>query len=150
MTGSFIAFTDAAGAAQLDNGMTAIAGGVGSRFTNWVSDSDPIGPEKFALGTGAMAKFTFRTDYTASFDLTNIPNANTTIIDRLIAWLRGGGQVSVTCGDTLGAVYATCGLAPGGKISKKMDNKADITWTVSLQLINLAGSPAPMTCIYSS
>lgn len=150
MSGSFITFTDAIGAAQLDNGTTGIAAGVGSRFTNWVSDSDPFGPEINALGTGALSKFIFRTDYKASFDLMNIPNANTTILDRLIAFLRSGGIVSVTCGDTTSAVYATCCLAPGGKIVKKMDNKNDITWTVSMTLLNVAGSPVPMTCVYSS
>jgi hypothetical protein len=150
MSGAHINWTDGAGAAQLDNGLTASAGGVGSQFKNWVSDSNPVGPEVNALGTGALTKFVFRTDYTASFDLTDIPNANTTLIDRLIAWLRAGGTVSVTCGDTTSAVYATCCLAPGAKIAKKMDNKNDITWTVSLSLLNIAASPVPMTCIYAS
>ena len=130
--------------------MTAIAAGVGSHFKNWTSDSDIIGPEANALGTGALTKFAFRTDYTASFELTDIPNANTTILDRLMAWLRGGGTVSVTTGDSLGSAYATCCLAPGAKVSKKMDNKNDITWTLSVKLLNIAGSPIPMTCIYSS
>ncbi len=150
MSGAFIAFTDGIGAAQLDNGMTSIAAGVGSRFTNWTSDPEPIGPEVNNLGTGALTKFVFRTDYKASFDLVNIPNANTTILDRLIAWLRAGGVVSVTCGDTTSAVYATCCLAPGTKVMKKMDNKNDITWTLSVTLLNIASSPVPMTCVYSS
>lgn len=147
---AFISFTDGIGAAQLDNGMTASQIADGSHFKNWVSDSDPIGPEVNNLGTGILTKFVFRTDYTASFDLTDIPNSKTTIIDRLFAWLRAGGTVSVTTGDSLGSVYATCCLAPGAKPVKKMDNKSDITWTVSLKLLNAAVSPVPMTCQYNS
>lgn len=150
MAGSFITFTDGSGAAQLDNGTTAIAGGVGSRFTNWTSLSTPVGPAKNALGTGQLIMFQFRVDYKASFDLVDIPNANVTILDRLIAWLMAGGTVSVTCGDTLGAVYATCCLAPGTTPTKRLYNKNDITWALSLTLLNIAGSPVPMTCIYQS
>lgn len=147
---AFISFTDGIGAAQLDNGYTAVAAGVGSHFKSWTSDSLSVGPEVNALGTGALTKFVFRTDYVASFELTDIPNANTTILDRLIAWLRGGGVVSVTCGDTLGSVYGTCCLAPGAKVTKKMDNKNDITWTLTVTLLNVAGSPGPMICVYAS
>ncbi len=145
-----INFTDGIGAAQLDNGMTASAIADGSHFKNWTSDPTPIGPEKNNLATGQLVKFVFRTDYMASFTLTDIPNANTVILDRLIEFLRNGGVVSVTTGDTLSSVYPTCCLAPGAKASKKMDNKNDITWTLSLTLLNVAVSPVPMTCLYAS
>jgi hypothetical protein len=148
MAGSFLTFTDAIGAAQLDNGMTAIASGVGSRFVNWLSMSKPIGPAKTALGTGARAMFTFRTDYLASFEVQDIPNANQSIIDRLIAWLLLGGTVSVTTGDATANVYATCGLAEGATPSKRLFNRNDLTWSLSVTLVNLAGTPVPMYCIY--
>lgn len=149
MAGSFISFTDGSGAAQLDNGMTAISGAVGSRFMNWVSESVPIGVAKAALGTGARAMFTFRTDYLATFELQDIPNANVTILDRLIAWLLAGGTVSVTCNDSLSAVYATCCLAEGSTPTKKVFNAKDQTWVLTVKLVNIAGSPVPMTCIYT-
>lgn len=150
MAGAFITFTDAIGSAQLDNGMTAIAAGTGSRFAGWTSESKPIGPMKAALGTGAAAAFIFRTDYIATFEMQEIPNANVAILDRLMAWLLAGGTVSVTCGDTTGAVYATCCLAEGTKPAKRMFDKASITWALKLTLVNIAVSPVPMTCIYSS
>jgi hypothetical protein len=145
---AYLSFTDGIGAAQLDNGLTAVAGGYGSHFVNWTSESTPIGPAKYALGTGARAMFTFRTDYTAEFELQEIPNANTAILDRLIAWLLGGGQCSVTCGDSTAAVYASCGLAEGNTPKKKLFSKQDMTWSLTLKLVNLAGSPVPMTAIY--
>ena len=150
MAGSFITFTDGVGSAQLDNGMTAIAAGVGSRFVGWKSESKPVGDMTNALGTGAAAAFIFRTDYIATFEMQEIPNANVAILDRLVAWLLSGGTVSVTCGDTTSAVYATCCLAEGTKPQKKMFDKNAITWALSLTLVNIAVSPSPMTCIYAS
>ncbi len=148
MSGSFISFTDGIGAAQLDNGTTAIAGAVGSRFMNWVSESIPVGVAKTALGTGQRSMFIFRTDYVATFDLQDIPNANVTILDRLVAWLLAGNTCVVTCNDSTSGVY-TCGLAEGATPSKKMFNKIDQTWALTLKLVNVGGSPAPMTCIYT-
>lgn len=150
MPGSYITFTDATGAATLSNGMTAIAGGVGSRFVSWNSDSNPFGPEKNALGTGQLYKFTFRTDYTASFEIQDIPNSSVTIIDRFLAWLRAGGQVHVYTGDNAAREYATCCLAPGARVTKRMFNNQDITWAVSMTLLNVASTPVPMTCIYDA
>lgn len=146
---AYISFTDSTGAAQLDNGTTGIAGGVGSRFSNWVSDSKPVGVMKAALGTGAPVFFQFRVDYLATFELVDIPNANVTILDRLLAWLRAGGSVSVTTGDSLSAVYATCALAESGKAEKSLYNPTDQTWKVVLTLVNIAASPVPMTCLYT-
>lgn len=145
---AYISFTDGIGSAQLDNGTTAVAGGYGSHFVNWTSESTPIGVAKNALATGQRVMFTFRTDYTAEFELQEIPNANTTILDRLIAWLLSGGQVSVTCGDSTSAVYATCGLAEGATPVKKLFDKVNMTWSLKLKLVNLAGSPGPMTALY--
>jgi hypothetical protein len=150
MAGAHINFTDSGGAAQLDNGMTGVAGGYGSQFVGWSSKPNPVGPIKSALGTGAAAAFIFRTDYTATFELQEIPNANVAILDRLIAWLLSGGTVSVTCGDSTSAVYATCCLAEGMKPEKRMFDRNNLTWALKLTLVNIAGSPVPMTCIYNS
>lgn len=149
MAGSFLTFNDGV-SSQLDNGMTAVAGGVGSRFVGWSSESTPIGPAKTSLGTGERYMFVFRTDYRATFELQDIPNANVAILDRLILHLLKGGQVSVTTGDSSGNVYATCCLAEGALPAKRMFNRREITWALSLTLVNVAGSPVPMTCLYSS
>jgi hypothetical protein len=150
VAGSYLTFTDSGGAAQLDNGMTAIAGGVGSRFRNWTSESIPIGVDKTCLGTGQRVMFVFRTDYKATFEMEEIPNANVAILDRLIAWLLLGNACAVYTGDSSNNSYATCGLAEGAKPAKAMFDKNNITWKLTLSLVNLAGSPSAMTCIYSS
>lgn len=144
----FVSFTDSIGAAQLDNGMTAIAGGVGSRFRNWISRTIPIGVEGTSLGTGARSTFVFRTDYMASFQMQDIPNANVAKLDRLIAFLLKGGLVNVDTGDSGGNAYASCCLAEGTTPEKTLFNGNDITWQLSVTLVNL--SAAPMTCLYSS
>lgn len=148
MSGSYVSFTDGGGAAQLDNGTTAVAGGAGSRFQGWTSWAEPIGPSRNALGTGALYQFAFRTDYRAKFTIHDIPNANVTIIDRLIAFLLGGGVVAVYTGDSAGNSYTNCCLAPGSRPTKEMTSAPDIYWNVTLELVNLSG--AAMTCLYSS
>jgi hypothetical protein len=147
---AYISFTDGGGAAQLDNGMTAIAAGVGSRFRNWTSESIPVGVAKTALGTGQRVMFVFRTDYRATFDMEEIPNANVAILDRLIAWLLLGNTCAVYTGDASSNSYVTCGLAEGTTPKKAMFDKNQISWKLTLSLVNLAGSPGPMTCLYSS
>lgn len=143
----YITFTDATGAAQLDNGLTGVAGGVGSRFVGWKSDSTPIGDAKEALGTGQRFMFQFRVDYTAEFEVQDIPNANTSTLDRLIAHLLGGGVVAVYTGDSAARSYTNCCLAPGSTPSKRMFSREDITWALQLRLLNL--SAAPMLCLYT-
>lgn len=143
-----ISFTDGVGAAQLDNGLTGVAAGVGSRFAGWTPDSRVIGPRAHALGTGALHAFRFRTDYCATFELRDIPQANVAIAHRLMEWLRRGNTCSVTTGDVSGNVYATCGLAEGGDIELRQADRGEQTWTLRLTLVNLAGSPAAMLCTY--
>jgi hypothetical protein len=145
---AYITFTDHVGAAQLDNGMTGVAGGVGSRFRNWTSEPRVIGPRRHALGTGAAHVFAFRTDYVATFELHEIPNSAVPVLDRLIAHLRRGGTCAVYTGDENDRTYATCGLAEGGDVSKRMQEPRELTWRAAFTLVNLADEPADMLCIY--
>lgn len=147
MPGSFISFTDGAGAAQLDNGKVSIAAGVASRFSNWVPFTTLVGSSAVALGTGARHQWTHRTDYGAAFELRDIPNANLATALRLIRWLQGGGTCSVTTGDSGSNVYATCGLAPGTSPQLTLEDPAELTYRLSVSLINL-GAAADMLCLY--
>lgn len=147
MPGAFISFVDGGGAAQLDNGKTGIAAGVGSRFSNWTPFTTPIGPAATALGTGAVYRFAFRTDYGAALTLGDIPNANLGVALRLVRWLLGGGTCSVTTGDSASNVYATCGLAPGTTPQLTLEDPTEQTYRLSLSLINL-GAAADMLCLY--
>ena len=142
-----ITFNDGT-SATLDNGTTAIASGVGSRFADWVPFQRPVGAAAVALGTGARSMFTFRTDYGASFTMNDIPNTSMATMLRCQAHLLGGGTVSVATGDNASWTYATCCLAPDGDVTITLTDKTALLYSMSFTLINIAGSPSAMLCIY--
>lgn len=141
-----IAFNDGA-AATLDNGLTAIASGVGSRFANWTPFTRKVGASATSLATGARSMFAFRTDYGASFELRDLPNTALAVALRLKRWLENGGTCTVTTGDASSRVYTTCGLAEGADVTITMSDPQQLSYTVSLALINL-GAASDMLCEY--
>lgn len=143
-----ITFTDAIGTAQVDNGYTATATGVASRFSAWTPFQRPIGPAVTALGTGARYQFAFRTDYGAGFEIRDIDVPLLPKVLRLMAHLEGGGTVRVDTGDAFGRVYPTCCLAPGAEVNLAQASATDLTYSLSLTLLNLDATP--MLCDYSA
>ena len=148
-----ITFTDAVGAATLQNNFYGTAA---ARFANWTPMSRPFGDSVSRQSDGAISFFKYRTDYMASFELTHVPIKSQTgavnyvaIADRLIAWLLQGGQCAVFTEDTLSSAYATCGLAPGTTPSLKLVDRANLEYSLSLQLLNLAVSPVQMIAQYA-
>lgn len=153
---AYITFTDAGGAVTLTNGMEAVAtnnpllkDGPGSRFADWMPFQRPIGAAAVSLGTGARSMFTFRTDYGASFTMNDIPNTKMDDMLRCQAHLLGGGTVAVYTTDSSSRTYATCCLAPDGDVGITLQDKNVLTYSMSFTLINIAGSPSAMLCIYS-
>jgi len=142
-----ITFNDGA-AATLDNGLTAIASGVASRFANWTPFTRKVGASAQSLATGARAMFAFRTEYGATFEIREVPATALAVVLRLKRHLEGGGTCTVTTGDTSSRAYATCGLAGGAEVGLSQSDSVQLTYTVSLSLLNLAGSPADMLCEY--
>lgn len=148
-----ISFTDGTGPVTLDNGTTAIAtptgtNGPGSRFADWMPFQRPIGPAVTALGTGQRYQYAFRTDFGASFTMTDIPNTKMSDMLRCQAWLLGGGTVSVATGDSSGRTYATCCLAPDGDVGITLQDKNVLLYSMSFVLINVASPPVAMICEY--
>lgn len=143
-----ITFTDGTGAVTLDNGTTAIANGVGSRFMDWSPFQRPIGPRTTALGTGRPYQFRFRTDYGASFRLIDIPNTKMSDMLRCQEWLMRGEAVTVNTGDAASRSYTTCYLAPDGDVTISMTDKNLLLYSMSFVLINGAASPSAMLCLY--
>lgn len=148
-----ISFTDGTGAVTLDNGTTAIAtptgtNGPGSRFADWTPFQRPIGPAVTALGTGQRYQYAFRTDYGASFSMTDIPNTKMSDMLRCQAWLLAGNTVSVATGDSSGRTYATCCLAPDGDVGITLQDKNVLLYAMSFVLINVASPPVAMICEY--
>lgn len=144
-----ITFTDGTGAVTLDNGTTSMSSGVGSRFTDWTPFQRPIGPRVPALGTGRPYQFRFRTDYGASFTLTDIPNTKMSDMLRCQEWLLRGESVAVNTGDAASRSYATCYLAPDGDITITLQDRNVLLYSMSFVLINGAASPSAMLCVYN-
>lgn len=148
-----ISFTDsagitgAAGTVTLDNGMTAIAQGYGSRFADWVPFQRPIGARAVALGSGVPSFYRFRTDYGASFTINDIPAAEMVDMLRTQDWLMQGLAVTVATGDTGSPSRSyTAYLAPEGEVTITLQDKTALLYSMSFTLINSAA--APMLCIY--
>jgi hypothetical protein len=147
-----ITFTDTVGAATLSNGKTAPM----DRFANWVPISRPVGDSAYRQSDRAMTRFTFGTDFGASFELRMIPIKTSgglrlvEIADRLVFHLLNGGTCAVNTGDVDSSAYATCGLMPNTEPSLIQSNARLLEYTLSLSLINLAGSPVRMVCRYLS
>lgn len=141
-----ITFTDGTGTATLDNGLTATAAGVGSRFANWTPFTRRVGERAVSLGTGASYAFTFRIDYGATFEIRDIPNTNQTVALRLMRHLQGGGTCTVTTGDSASRTYSQSSLDPEGDVTLTFQDAQFLTYSMSFALINLAG--ADMLCTY--
>lgn len=146
---AYITFTDSVGAAQLDNGLRSVSGGVGSRFSGWLTQQYPVGAREVSLGTGMTYMFRFRTDYSASFSIEHIPSTSLDVVARLVSHLLQGGTCSVYTEDSAARSYVTCGLAPGADPQVSMEDRNDMWYRLDLTLINLAASPTSMLCQYS-
>lgn len=140
-----IVFNDGGGSVTLDNGTTGMSLGVGSRFADWTPFQRPIGPRVTALGTGVPYQFRFRTDYGASFSMTDIPNTKMSDMLRCQAWLLNGGAVTVNTGDNAARSY-TAYLAPEADITITLQDKNLLLYAMSFVLINIAA--ASMLCLY--
>lgn len=66
------------------------------------------------------------------------------IADRLIYHLRNGGTCALYTNDAAGSNYVNCGLKPGTSPSLQLAERNVMEYTLSLQLLNVAGSPARM------
>lgn len=142
-----ITFTDGSGAVTLTNNKAYPA----SRFASWEPFVDEIGAVAHRLGSGVRDSFIFRTDYGAKFELRNIPASKHADCIRLLRWLQDGGSCAVNTGDASGNSYATCGIRPESKPALTYAPDGPIPqWTLALELINLADTPAAMVCVYGS
>lgn len=143
---AYLLFDPGSGVVTFDNGLRAIASGVGSRFRSWTPTANPIGPIATALGTGRRFQFAFRTDYGASFRIDDIPNTAMATMLSLQLHLRRGNTVAVYTEDAASRSYSLCGLAPDGDVSIALSDATVLLYAMDFSLINLSG--APMVCEY--
>lgn len=145
-----ITFTDTVGAATLRNGKTSPA----DRFAGWTEMGSPVGDSAHRLSDAVLTMFRERDDFGASFELRMIPVAAVSgvrlveVAARLKYHLLNGGSCTVNTGDTASSSY-TCGLYPGSSPSLTQSNPALLEYTLSLQVVNIAGSPVRMICRYA-
>ena len=139
---AYIAFTDGTGAATLSNGKTAPA----NRFRNWTPDAMPVESSVAALGTGAIHRWLYRTDYFARFEIDKLAPSTLATAIRLKLHLMGGGSVTVETGDSADNSY-TCTLRPGTVPEIAFSDPQRLRYTMTLDLKNSAA--APMTCTYT-
>lgn len=142
---AYITFTDGTGAATLTPYPNA-GNAAGKRFRAWEPFQRPFGEGAWALGSGRHYRWSFRTDYGASFELPGIPSDDLDVALRLQAHLLGGGSCTVYTLDANGATYSNCYLAPDADVTIQREDPRFVEYTVALALVNLDGDP--MLCEY--
>jgi len=144
MTVVSIVFNDGV-SATLVNGQPSPA----DRFADWTPRTIPIGESANPQASAQRSMFLFRTDYAAAFSLPMITStgasSNLLVALRLVAWLLNGGTCTVNTGDASAAVY-TCCLSAGTTPNIKLSDKANMEYTLDLDLTNTAS--AAMVCRY--
>lgn len=147
-----ISFTDTIGAATLTNGKPF----PGDRFANWTPLSRPFGESASRQSDGRITRFRLRDDFGASFELRGIPVRTTgalrlvDIADRLVYHLLNGGTCTVNTGDAESNSYATCSLMPETEPQLQLSDPQALEYTLSVSLLNVAGSPVRMVCHYDA
>lgn len=140
-----IAFTDGTGAATLTADSQLLP--PLDRFWNWtpiVPDAEGVADTKVSL-TGVTHRWSYRSDYGASFELRRISSESLAIAERLKRWLEAGNTVTVNTGDVDSATY-TCRLYPGSTPTLTLADEGMRWYTLALTLKNT--SAATMGCDY--
>ncbi len=138
-------FTDADGSAAITNGKS----GPGARFSGWTPIPVTFGDSEDGLGDGVLYTFTFGDRMDARFALTQIPNDQQPLLERLRRHLTAGGIVHVITGDVADREYTTCQMVKGAPPELEMTDRQLLEWTVTLTLRNVAPDPQPMLCVYA-
>lgn len=146
-----ITFTDAIGAATLTNEKTAPL----DRFTNWHHPKRPHGDAVHRQSDGRRTMFRNRDDFSCHLELHHIPSTKTggvskyEIAERLVYHLLNGGTCTVNTGDVDSNSYATCCLKRDGVADVSLMDAAMLEYKLTLDLLNIAASPAMMFCRYA-
>lgn len=118
------------------------------RFKDFAPAANVIGQRRTLLANGAPRVWAYRSDFTASFTLTDIPNTAIEDCVALALHLSGGGTVEVHTDDAAGRVYTNCVLAPGAETPQPTLSDAPmLRYAMSFALLNLDG--APLVAIYA-
>lgn len=117
------------------------AGSPASRLNSFEADVNPVGQQRETLATGDTRMWVYRTDYTATFEIRDIPNTAVADCLALKLHLMTGGTVQVETGDRFATVYPNCGRAPGTEIERPKLDPSTMRYTMTLTLRNRDNAP---------
>lgn len=138
----YIQFTDEAGSVALTPSYPA---GPARRFRNWTPSTNSVGPRVFSLGTGRAYEFSFRRDYTASFEIPGILPSQHEDFMRFKTWVMKGGIFEIYTEDSNNSYYE-CRIAPDTEPEMEMEDSTMLEYTISVVARSIANSP--MVCDY--
>lgn len=141
-----LSWTDSLGAATLSN----LKPDRGSRLADFRPISVGIGDVAHALGDNVRYTFKFSTRYGCTFAITQIPNSELALMDRLALHLDDGGVVTLATEDSASRTYTTLQLVEGAELPHpELTDKALLEYTMRFALFDARGSlSAPMLCVY--
>ncbi len=113
-----------------------------ARFNGFEPRAAVVGPRRVLLANGAPPVYRFRDEFTAAFELRDLPNSALPTCLALALHLSGGGTVTVTTGDADGRVYPNCALAPDAEPPQPtLSEPTSLRYTMAFELVNLDGTP---------
>ena len=117
-----------------------------ARLNSFEPDVTPVGQVRELLANGDTRMWLYRTDYTATFEIRDIPNSSLALCLALKLHLMSGGTVSLVTDDTQNNVYPNCGRAPGTTIERPKLDPVTMRYSMTLALRNRDN--APLLAIY--
>jgi hypothetical protein len=120
--------------------------GPARRFRNWTPAVVPVGPARYALGTGRRFLYEHRRDYRASFEVPGLKPTQHALVHRFVLHALKGCAFFVYTEDKNAATYE-CRLAEDGEPEYTFEDTQQLEYTVRVTVKNLAA--APMLCDYT-
>jgi hypothetical protein len=125
--------------------LTGAAGIV--RFNGWTPDPHDVGEDAIAVGDGKGYKWSHRTDYIASFELSTI--ADEALAQEFVLWANSFGVFSIDTADAQANTYDECQIAPGTRAVLSRPDRETLDYTLTVTALNIAATPVPLRCVYT-
>lgn len=141
---AYIEWVDDEGTGTLTPNVPA---GPGRRFREWVPTVQPVGPARYALGTGQRFQFEHRRDYLASFVVPYLRGAaQHLLVHRFLVHAFKGCDFYVNTQDNANRVYL-CRLAEGADPAFTQEDATLLEYALALTVKHTAS--APLICDYT-
>lgn len=118
------------------------AGTPADRLNGFAPAVTVVGQRRTLLASGAPRVWAYRTDYTATFVVRDLPNTALSACLSLARHLAEGGTVLVETGDRDAALYGNCALAPDADVPQpELSDPVGLRYSMTFTLVNLDGAP---------